>query len=285
MHIKMHTGRGLSRILMGAVLMATALAGAPVAAMADPGTSPGPAATSTRNEDHAMGSQIRKHEGGAGEGPAVARVGASTSSVEGLDVSAWDGTVDWAGMWADGKRFAWVKATEATSYTNPQFTAQYNGSYKQGLIRGAYHFAIPSSSSGAAQAEYFSDHGGGWSGDGKTLPGALDMEYNPYSGGTCYGLSRAAMTSWIKEFSDYYKSRWSKYPIIYTSTSWWNQCVDSAAFGSTNPLWVARYTSSAGELPAGWSHHTVWQYSADGYDHDRFNGSLDRLEVFATDAD
>lgn len=283
MHIKTHKGRGLGRILVGAVMMATALAGAPVAAVADTGTSPD--ATSTGNEDHAMGSQIHKHEGGAGEGPAVAQAEAGTSSVEGLDVSAWDGTVDWAGMRADGKRFAWVKATEATSYTNPRFAAQYNGSYEQGLIRGAYHFAIPSSSSGAAQAEYFSDHGGGWSGDGKTLPGALDMEYNPYSGGTCYGLSKAAMTNWIKEFSDYYKSRWSKYPIIYTSTSWWNQCVDSAAFGPTDPLWVARYTSSAGELPTGWSHHTVWQYSADGYDHDRFNGSLDRLKVFATNSD
>jgi hypothetical protein len=47
------------------------------------------------------------------------------------------------------------------------------------MIRGAYHFARPHTTSGVIQAEYFVDHGGGWSGDGTTLPGALDIEYNP----------------------------------------------------------------------------------------------------------
>ncbi len=50
------------------------------------------------------------------------------------------------------------------------------------MIRGAYHFATPDTTSGAAQANYFVDHGGGWSRDGKTLPGALDIEWNPYGG-------------------------------------------------------------------------------------------------------
>ncbi|WP_272956234.1 GH25 family lysozyme, partial [Salmonella enterica] len=59
--------------------------------------------------------------------------------------------------------FAWVKATEGTSYQNPFYASQYNGSQSAGLIRGAYHFALPSNSSGQAQATYFSDHGGGWS--------------------------------------------------------------------------------------------------------------------------
>jgi hypothetical protein len=45
-----------------------------------------------------------------------------------------------------------------------------------GMIRGAYHFALPNSSSGATQANYFAGNGGGWSWDGKTLPGALDIE-------------------------------------------------------------------------------------------------------------
>lgn len=40
---------------------------------------------------------------------------------------------------------------------------------------------------GADQANSSVDNGGGWSADGKTLPGALDIEYSPY-GDTCYGL-------------------------------------------------------------------------------------------------
>lgn len=44
-----------------------------------------------------------------------------------------------------------------------------------GLIRGAYHVARPDQSSGNAQAAYFLAHGGGWTGDGKTLPGAVEL--------------------------------------------------------------------------------------------------------------
>ncbi|OLF13234.1 lysozyme [Actinophytocola xanthii] len=234
--------------------------------------------------DHPMGSQIRKHEGTAQMPRSVdPRDHGVLASVEGIDVSGWQGNVDWPAQWNAGKRFVWAKATEGTGYENPYFAQQYNGSYNQGFIRGAYHFALPDRSSGAAQANYFSNNGGGWSGDGRTLPGALDMEYNPY-GATCYGLSKAAMTNWIRDFSDTYKARWDKYPAIYTSTSWWNQCV-GASFGSTNPLWVARYASAPGALPVGWSVYTVWQYSSTPIDQNSFNGSYDRLVVFARNAD
>lgn len=234
--------------------------------------------------DHPMGSQIRAHEGTAQMPQSVnpADIGVQ-ATVAGIDVSGHQGNVDWPGQWNAGRRFVWVKATEGTGYINPYFAQQYNGSYNQGFVRGAYHFALPDRSSGSAQANYFSDHGGGWSGDGKTLPGALDMEYNPY-GATCYGLSKASMTSWIKSFSDTYKARWNKYPAIYTSTSWWNQCVGSS-FSSTNPLWVARYASSVGTLPYDWGVWTVWQYSSSPIDQNTFNGSYDRLVVFATNHD
>ncbi|MFL6120935.1 lysozyme [Actinophytocola sp.] len=234
--------------------------------------------------DHPMGSQIRKHEGTAQMPQTVnpADIGIM-ASVEGIDVSGHQGNVDWAAQWNAGRRFVWAKATEGTGYTNPYFAQQYNGSYSQGFIRGAYHFALPDVSSGAAQADYFSSNGGGWSGDGRTLPGALDMEYNPY-GATCYGLSPAAMTAWIKDFSDTYKARWNKYPAIYTSTSWWSQCV-SGDFSSTNPLWVARYASAVGGLPNAWDTYTVWQYSSSPIDQNTFNGAYDRLQVFATNHD
>jgi len=51
-----------------------------------------------------------------------------------------------------------------------------SGAANAGLIRGGYHFARPDISSGATQATYFLAHGGGWSPDGITLPGALDIE-------------------------------------------------------------------------------------------------------------
>ncbi|HSV66733.1 MAG TPA: GH25 family lysozyme [Mycobacteriales bacterium] len=47
--------------------------------------------------------------------------------------------VDWAYWWGQGKRFAYVKATEGTTYRNPYFTQQYNGSYNIDMIRHGPH--------------------------------------------------------------------------------------------------------------------------------------------------
>lgn len=211
----------------------------------------------------------------------VASRTAAVSGVPGIDVSGWQGEVDWAGQYDAGKRFAYVKATEGTGYTSPDFGHQYNGSYSAGMIRGAYHFALPDTSSGAAQANHFVDHGGGWSDDGKTLPGALDMEWNPY-GATCFGKSPSAMKSWINDFLETYKSRTGRYPAIYTNTSWWNQCVgQDTSFGEKSPLWIARYSDSVGSLPSGWGTHTFWQYTDKPIDQNVFNGSLERLKVLA----
>lgn len=204
--------------------------------------------------------------------------------LSGQDVSGYQGSVNWAAQAAAGSKFTYIKATEGTTYTNPSFTQQYNGAYNAGLIRGSYHFAHPDSSSGAAQAKYFIAHGGGWSADGKTLPGALDIEYNP-SGATCYGLSQSAMVSWIKDFSNTYHAATGRYPVIYTTTGWWTTCTgNSAAFGTNNPLWIARYSSTAGTLPNGWSYYSFWQNADSGSlagDQDRWNGDAAGLSKFA----
>jgi GH25 family lysozyme M1 (1,4-beta-N-acetylmuramidase) len=112
----------------------------------------------------------------------------------------------------------------------------------------------------------------------------LDMEYNP-SGSACYGLSASAMVNWISDFVETYKSSQGVYPLLYTSTSWWTQCTgNSAAFGNKTPLVIARYSSSVGTLPAGWSVYSFWQFNDSyqyGGDSQTFNGSLDQLKKIA----
>ncbi|MET8572868.1 lysozyme [Streptomyces sp. NPDC004783] len=226
-----------------------------------------------------MGRGVLAHEGVDGQ-PVDTRV----TQTEGVDVSSHQGSVAWSTLWSSGVKWAYVKATEGTSYRNPYFAQQYGGSYNVGMIRGAYHFATPDTAGGAAQADYFVDHGGGWSKDGKTLPGVLDIEYNPY-GATCYGRTSSQMVSWIRAFLDRYRARTGRDAVIYTSTNWWKQCTGNySGFGAVNPLWIARYASTVGELPAGWDFHTMWQYTSTGPtvgDHDKFNGSLDRVKAFA----
>jgi GH25 family lysozyme M1 (1,4-beta-N-acetylmuramidase) len=217
--------------------------------------------------------------------PAAPPANAAAPTLRGLDVSGYQGNVDWASVAAGGASFAYVKATESTTYASGYFSQQYNGSAAAGLIHGAYHFAHPDASSGAVQADYFIGHGGGWTADGKTLPGALDIEYNPGSGGTCYGLSQSAMISWVSSFVTRYQARTGRYPVIYTTTGWWTTCTGNySGFAATDPLWVARYASSPGTLPAGWSSYTFWQNANAGTfpgDQDVFNGTAADLTAFA----
>lgn len=239
----------------------------------------------TRFRDHPMGSQIARNEGGSEPLSAQSSADDPTAGLQGIDVSRWQGNVDWQYWWDQGKRFAYVKATEGTYHTNAYFTQQYGGSAEVGMTRGAYHFAIPSDSTGAAQANFFVDNGGGWTRDGTTLPGVIDLEHNPYKNedglGNCYGLAKTDMLNWIAEFIDTYKQRTGRYPVIYTSTSWWAECVDSPAFAETSPLWIARYNSEVGTLPTGWTSWTIWQYSDNPIDQNKFNGTATELQRLA----
>ncbi|MDT8913333.1 GH25 family lysozyme [Amycolatopsis sp. PS_44_ISF1] len=238
----------------------------------------GETTTTDTSDNHQMGASIRAHDGVPQPGAVPSSVDAS---VPGIDVSSYQGSVNWASYWSAGKKFAYVKATEGTGYTNPDFTQQYNGSYHVGMIRGAYHYGRPDLSGGAAQADYFATHGGGWSKDGKTLPGTLDIEWGPNS--DCYGLGASAMVAWIKAFSDEYHRKTTRWPVIYTATSWWSECTGNTGdFSSTNPLWVARYASSAGPLPYRWGFYTFWQYSSTPIDQDSFSADISRLKVLAT---
>ncbi|WP_223690341.1 cell wall-binding repeat-containing protein [Leifsonia poae] len=242
--------------------------------------------------DHAMGSTIAAQtQSGSGVkrfAAAAAAVGAP-SGLPGLDVSGWQTNVNWAQVAANGAKFAYVKATESTDYTSSQFSQQYDGSYNAGLIRGAYHFAHPNDSSGAAQATYFVQHGGGWSNDGRTLPPLLDIEYGTDGTGTCWGMSQGAMVSWISSFTSTMLSLTGRYPAIYTTTDWWTTCTGNSAAFTNDPLFIARYpsstTNSPGTLPAGWANWTMWQWADAGVfpgDQDVFNGTQAGLQALAS---
>ncbi|EMY32495.1 lysozyme M1 [Arthrobacter crystallopoietes BAB-32] len=211
--------------------------------------------------------------------------------VQGMDVSGWQPSVNWQTEWNLGARFAYVKATEDVTYRNPQFSNQYTGSYNVGMIRGAYHFAIPSTNlaTARAQATYFVRNGGGWSADGKTLPPLLDIEFNPYPqlGNTCYNLTPSQMVAWVREFSNTMKALTGRVPAIYTNGSWWNQCTNYSTAFKDHPLHVAHFSTGNVTypwLPAGWKRYDIWQYSESGPflgDSNVWRGTLTQLRDFA----
>ena len=216
----------------------------------------------------------------------VALANLANAQVQGFDISHYQGNVDFQGAYNSGARFVIIKATEGTSYTDPDFSSHYEGATNAGLIRGGYHFAHPDESDGATQANFFTQNGGGWSGDGQTLPGMIDLENDPSGSGDCYGLGQSDMTNWIADFVNTYYNSEGVYPMIYCTYDWWNECTgNSQAFSNESPLVLARYASSPGTVPGGWGYQTIWQNSdsyAYGGDSDIFNGSENDLQTLAT---
>ena len=217
----------------------------------------------------------------------------------GLDVSNWQGTVNWSSVRASGARFAYVKATEGTGYRSASFGAQYTGARSVGLLRGAYHFGRPDVSDGAAQARFFVANGGGWSPDGVTMPPVLDIEDNPYAGlNRCWGATPGQLATWVRDFTRTVYRLTNKQAMIYTSYYFWRDCLgNTSEFSQINPLWLASYYTSGPSVPGGWPTYTVWQYAnafADASqtrratfpgDQNVFNGSLDQLRKLASTPD
>jgi len=174
---------------------------------------------------------------------ALAAPAAQAAGIYGQDVSGWQGEVDWAAQAAAGSRFAYVKATEGRSYRSPAFSHQYTGAGGAGLARGGYHFARPDSGGPEEQVDFFLNNGGGWTGDGITLPGMVDFE--AYSGlPRNYGLGQQEMRDWISAFSIRYRDQAGRRPVIYTNLHWWNDVV------GTGPRRTRRSSSPPTAPPA-----------------------------------
>ncbi len=190
--------------------------------------------------------------------------------------------MDWPGLWAEGLRFVWIKASEGRTWRSPVFAAQRSGARAVGMLQGAYHYARPASSSGAEQARHFVASGGGWTPDGTTLPGALDLERNE-SGDPCFGHSPAGLAEWIRDFSETYRQLTGRAPMIYVRADMWDQCLGGdRSFGATNPLWLYDHDGEVGPWPAGWERPLVWQRGVvDGLDRNVWFGTLDQLHRLA----
>ncbi|WP_162297129.1 GH25 family lysozyme [Sporolactobacillus pectinivorans] len=100
--------------------------------------------------------------------------------MKGIDVSNWQGTVDWERVAAAGYSFAFIKASQGASYADPTFKRNVSGAHKAGLKIGGYHFAnFFDPASAQKEARYF------WSivkGQPLDLALMLDLEVN-HAGG------------------------------------------------------------------------------------------------------
>ena len=183
----------------------------------------------------------------------------AASALSGPDVAVYQhpntAAIDWNAVRRDGHRFAFVKATQATTYTNPYFATDWRGIAAAGLFRGTYHYGKPNSTAGSAkaQADYFADTIGSQQASG-TLPPVLDLE-------DAGGLSVSALTSWVQAFLTELQTRTGRVPMLYTYPSFWRNSMGSSTAFTSYPLWIANYGVTAPQ-DIGWPRYTFWQYTS-----------------------
>jgi GH25 family lysozyme M1 (1,4-beta-N-acetylmuramidase) len=198
---------------------------------------------------------------------------------EGIDVSHWQGTIDFAKAKAAGKTFVIAKATEGNSWTDASYARNRSAALAAGLKFTGYHFARPSTKWGDATSE--ADHFVKVLGlkHGMLVP-ALDLEVSG-------GLGVTALRSWVKTFLGRVYARLGVRPMIYTTASFWTTYMGNSTWFTANGykvLWIAHWKATPPSVPASdWGSQSwqFWQYSSCGsvagitgcVDLDRFKGS------------
>lgn len=185
-------------------------------------------------------------------------------SIHGIDVPKYQHTIAWDEVKTMKVKniqhgFAFIKATEGSGYTDPQFKRNWRKAKEAGLIRGAYHFFI-SSRDGKTQANNFINKAELESGD---LPPVLDIEQ-------LNGAGTAQLQKEAKEWLNIVESHYRVRPIIYTNVDFYNRHLGDEF--NKYPLWVAHYYQpEQPRIDRGW---IFWQHSDKG----RVNGIVSPVD-------
>jgi lysozyme len=201
--------------------------------------------------------------------------------VHGIDVSRYQGTVDWDAARRGGVAFAWIKATEGGDRVDDGFAYNWEAARAAGVPRGAYHFF------------YFCrpvEEQIGWffasvPVDPAALPPVLDIEWTPGSKTCRVRPPRSVLLPEIRTFLTALQQHYRKRPILYTTVDFYRDVIRGAL--TDYPLWVrstAGYPSERyGERP--WA---FWQYTATGHvpgvagrvDRNVFAGTINEWRKF-----
>ena len=211
-----------------------------------------------------------------GELLADAKVCPGTTKVYGIDVSEFQGTINWGAVKAAGKDFAVIRVSDGTGHLDPKFAANWHAAKTAGVAVGAYQFFEPSQDP-TAQADLLISHltsVGYGAGD---LPPVIDVEVTG-------GVSAATVISRVNTWIARVKARTGRLPSLYTSPGFWS------GIGNPTPtllpyIWVAHWGVACPTLPPAWGRLRLWQYSDVGsvsgisghVDLDQYNGSLAEL--------
>ncbi len=204
------------------------------------------------------------------------------STLPGIDVSFWQGTINWDQVRSSGQRYAIIRAYYGANTRDSQFDRNWREARRVGLLRGAYQWFKPLQDPATQADRMVAAVGRLGPGD---LPVVADVE-EPASNGL---PSRAEYVRRIQVWVDRVRAGTGRTPILYSGKYYWQDYVASTAFAS-GPLWHPQYTSaSCPNIANQWSNWVFWQYSSTGrvsgisgnVDMNRFNGTMTELNALA----
>ncbi|MDO5529983.1 MAG: GH25 family lysozyme [Paracoccus sp. (in: a-proteobacteria)] len=176
-------------------------------------------------------------------------------AVHGIDVSRWQGTIDWNRVRSSGVSFVWIKATEGGDHADPEFPLYWRQAGQARIPRGAYHYYY-FCRSGAEQAAWFIRNVPREAG---SLPPMLDLEWTnsrtcPRRPGSAEILREATI------FLDIVERHYGQRPVVYTTVDFYR---DTAVRQLNAEFWLRSVAGHPSRVYPG-QNWTFWQYTGTG---------------------
>jgi len=202
----------------------------------------------------------------------------------GIDVSHWEGLVNYPKAIANGASFMYAKASQWQA--DPWFKKNWENAKVSSILRGAFHY-LDWGWNEIEQAKLFVKT---MNRDWGDLPPCLDLEMDPAP----YKLTPALVSGKAWNFLKYVENATGRVPMIYTGYYYWNDWGSNNSGWAHFPLWLAWYAPEWWvRVPKPWTGWTFWQYTARadglafgcqsaGVDANWFSGTKEELYKFAS---
>lgn len=195
----------------------------------------------------------------------------AANPLPGIDVSKFQGAVNWSQVAQSGRSFAYARAADGSKYVDPLFQSNFAGIKGAGMKAGAYLFFRPDQDPVAQANTLVSALRQAHFASGDLLPVFDEEVTDGQSGATIAANLHTAIAA--------VQQALNVTPVVYTAWGWWNFNVGASTFGG-DPLWTANWNVACPGIPVGWTTWVVWQYNdtslvpgVNGYvDGDESNG-------------
>ncbi len=181
------------------------------------------------------------------------RVCADGPTVDGIDVSHWEGTVDWDQVASSGVRFAFVRVSDGLHFYDDQFERNWAEARRVGIYRGVYQY-FRAGQDPIAQADLMLEHMGALEPD--DLPPVIDVE-------TTDGATLDEVQHRIRAWIDYVQAATGRRPIVYGGLYSWPE-VTGSLDARPSELWVPQYGPTCPDIPGPWTRWAFFQYTSTG---------------------